>query len=189
MRTRLRSDGIRKHFVNSITLRRVEISQRMSLNKRSLIVLISLIFKRESFLSTCSRTFQHLQIPRSGTQCRLSFSPALRQLSELVLKRIAAGVPGFSVNDVAFDQKMKVDEVASQLRGYVEEKGVERADEVALGTVRKLRFEQSIERIPETFFDLSPYVSRLTTGAGDCAVIATAVAERADVFGRCCCTF
>ena len=44
------------------------------------------------------------------------------------------------------------------------------------GTAHKLRFEQSIERVPETFFDLSAYQSRLMD-AGDCAVIATAVAE------------
>ena len=89
---------------------------------------------------------------------------------------MAAGVPGFSVNDVAFNHKMRADEVEPQLRAYVDKKAVERADEVASGAVRKLRFEQSIERIPETFFDLSPYASRLA-GAGDCAIIAAAVAE------------
>ena len=105
------------------------------------------------------------------------FQPAPRQLSNLVLKRMAGGVPGFTVNDVAFDQKMSADEVDQQLRGYVSQKALERADEVASGAVRKkLRFEQSIERVPETFFDLSPYISRLT-GAGDCAAIAVAVAE------------
>ena len=104
------------------------------------------------------------------------FQPAKRQLSNLDLKKMAAGVPGFTVNDVAFDRKMKADEVASQLRDYVDKKSVERADEVASGAVRKMRFEQSIERVPETFFDLSVYQSRLR-GQGDCAVISVAVAE------------
>ena len=103
------------------------------------------------------------------------FQPAPRQLSNLVLKRMVGGVPGFTVNDVAFDQKMSADEVDQQLRGYVDQKAVERADEVASGAVRKLRFEQSIERVPEVFFDLSPYHNRLT--GGDCAIIAVAVAE------------
>ena len=104
------------------------------------------------------------------------FQPAPRQLSELDLKKMAAGVPGFSVNDVAFDKKMRADEVEQQLRAYVDQKAVERADEVASGTVRKLRFEQSIENLPEVFFDFNPYRPRLT-GAGDCAVVALAVAE------------
>ena len=39
----------------------------------------------------------------------------------------------------------------------------------------KCDFEQSIERVPETFFDLSPYQAR-QTGA-DCAVISVAIAE------------
>ena len=103
------------------------------------------------------------------------FQPASRQLSNLDLKKMAGGEPGFSVNDVAFDRKMKVDEVASQLRAYVEKKSVQRADEVLQGTARKMRFEQSIERVPEVFFDFSPYVSRLT--GADCAIIALAVAE------------
>ena len=104
------------------------------------------------------------------------FKPAKRQLSNLDLKKMAGGEPGFSVNNVSFNQKMKVDEVASQLRAYVSQKRVERADEVASGAVRKLRFGESFERVPETFFDLSPYQSRLT-GTGDCAVIAVAIAE------------
>ena len=91
-----------------------------------------------------------------------------RQLSNLELKKMAAGHPGFSVNDVAFDQKMRADEVEQQLRAFVDRKGVERADEVASGEVRKLRFEASIEKLPETFFDLSTYQKRLT-GVGDCA--------------------
>ena len=105
------------------------------------------------------------------------FKPASRQLSDLDLKKMALCVPGFTVNNVAFERKMKVDEVASQLRDYVDQKAVERVDEAASGAVRhKLRFEQSIERVPETFFDLSPYQSRLI-GIGDCAVIAVAIAE------------
>ena len=44
------------------------------------------------------------------------------------------------------------------------------------GEVRKLRFEASIEKLPETFFDLSTYQSRLT-GVGDCVAIALAVSE------------
>ena len=102
--------------------------------------------------------------------------PAARQPSNLDLKKMASCVPGFTVNDVAFERKMKVDEVASQLRDYVDQKAVERVDEVASGAVRKMRFEQSIERVPETFFDLSVYQSRLR-GQGDCAVISVAVAE------------
>ena len=104
------------------------------------------------------------------------FQPAPQQLSELDLKKMAAGVPGFSVNDVAFDQKMRADEVEQQLRAYVDQKAIERTNEVARSTVRKLRFEQSIDRIPETFFDFNPYKKRLD-GAGDCAVISLAVAE------------
>ena len=103
------------------------------------------------------------------------FKPASRQLSDLDLKKMALCVPGFTVNNVAFERKMKVDEVASQLRAYVSQKRVERADEVLQGTARKMRFEQSIERVPETFFDLSPYQAR-QTGA-DCAVISVAIAE------------
>ena len=104
------------------------------------------------------------------------FQPAPRQLSNSVLKRMAGGVPGFTVNDVSFNQKMSADEVEAQLRAYVDKKALERADEVSVGAVRKLRFEQSIERVPETFFDLSPYVSR-TAKAGDCAVISVGIAE------------
>ena len=89
---------------------------------------------------------------------------------------MALCVPGFTVNNVAFERKMKVDEVASQLRDYVDQKRVERADEVLQGTARKMRFEKSIERVPETFFDLSVYQSRLR-GQGDCAVISVAIAE------------
>ena len=100
-----------------------------------------------------------------------------RQLSNLELKKMAAGHPGFSVNDVAFDQKMRADEVEQQLRAFVDRKGVERADEVASGEVRKLRFEASIEKLPETFFDLSTYQKRLT-GVGDCASIALAICEK-----------
>ena len=68
------------------------------------------------------------------------FKPAKRQLSDLDLKKMALCVPGFTVNNVAFERKMKVDEVASQLRAYVDQKAVERADEVLQGTARKMRF-------------------------------------------------
>ena len=54
---------------------------------------------------------------------------------------------------------------------------MERADEVLQWyRTQNCDFEQSIERVPETFFDLSPYQAR-QTGAGDCAVISVAIAE------------
>ena len=99
-----------------------------------------------------------------------------RPLTDLVLSKMADGVPGFKVADVAFEHKMLAKHVESQLRAYMERRGLERADEVAQGTARKMRFEHSIEYLPEVFFDFNPYKPRLT-GAGDCAVVALAIAE------------
>ena len=98
-------------------------------------------------------------------------------LTESMLKRMATGVPGSKVVDVAFENNMRVSEVKAQLAAYVEEKQVTRVHEVAGGQVRKLRFESSLEKLPETFFDRSTYQSRLT-GVGDCAAIALAVSEK-----------
>ena len=54
-------------------------------------------------------------------------------------------------------------------------RAVERVDEAASGAVRhKLRFEQSIERVPETFSSTSRHTSNRLIGIGDCAVIAVA---------------
>ena len=99
------------------------------------------------------------------------------QLTESTLKRMVTGVPGSKVVDVAFENNMRVSEVKAQLAVYVEKKQVARSDEVASGEVRKLRFEASIEKLPETFFDRSTYQSRIT-GVGDCAAIALAVSEK-----------
>ena len=98
-------------------------------------------------------------------------------LTESTLKRMATGVPGSKVVDVAFENNMRVSEVKAQLAAYVEKKQVTRVHEVASGEVRKLRFESSLEKLPETFFDRSTYQSRLT-GVGDCAAIALAVSEK-----------
>ena len=99
-----------------------------------------------------------------------------RPLSDAVLRRIADGVPGFKVADVAYEYKTQPEHVESQLRAYMERRGLERADEVRRGMARKMRFEHSIENLPDVFFDFSPYKPRLT-GEGDCVVVALAVAE------------
>ena len=104
---------------------------------------------------------------------------AARTITDTVLSKMAAGVPGFKVKDVAWEHKMQLADVEVQLRAYVEKKSLQRVDEVAQGTARKMRFIQSIENLPETFFDFSPYRPRVT-GAGDCAVISLAVAENED---------
>ena len=106
-----------------------------------------------------------------------SESPVMnaRSITDTVLGKMAAGIPGFKVKDVAWEYKMQHAHVEVQLRAYVSKKGLERADEIAQGTA-KMRFIQSIENLPETFFDFSPYRPRVT-GAGDCAVISLAVAE------------
>ena len=110
-----------------------------------------------------------------------SESPVMnaRSITDTVLSKMAAGVPGFKVKDVAWEYKMQPADVEVQLRAYVSKKSVQRVDEVAEGTARKMRFLQSIENLPETFFDFSPYKPRLT-GVGDCAVISLAVAENKD---------
>ena len=110
-----------------------------------------------------------------------SESPVMnaRPLTDTVLSKMAAGVPGFKVKDVAWEYKMIPEHVETQLRAYVEKKGVERADELAQGTACKMRFLQSIENLPETFFDFSSYRPRVP-GAGDCVAISLAVAENED---------
>ena len=109
-----------------------------------------------------------------------SESPVMnaRSITDTVLSKMAEGLPGFKVKDVAWEYKMIPEHVETQLRAYVEKKSAQRVDEVAQGTA-KMCFLQSIENLPETFFDFSLYRPRVT-GAGDCVAISLAVAENED---------